>query len=277
MALTTRLIRCGAPPSVKNPGMPTEHERRNRAFWDADADDYQAAHGAVLDAAPAAWGVWRIAESEIGALGDVGGLDVLELGCGAAQWAVALAGAGARAVGLDQSRGQIRHARAARARAGADVGLVVGSAEAVPFAAASFDLVFCDHGAMSFCDPERTVAEAARLLRPGGRLVWCASSALHYVTYDDERDRPSRRLRRSWFDLGLVVEPEGTADWVLTPGEWIRVLRRHGLIVEDLLEVRAPKEAQTSHPSFDHRWSRKWPAEEIWQARKPAAPTSART
>ena len=41
------------------------------------------------------------------------------------------------------------------------VPLVQASAEAVPLADASFDIVFCDHGAMNFADPYRTVPEVA--------------------------------------------------------------------------------------------------------------------
>ncbi len=44
-----------------------------------------------MSSSPEAWGVWRIPETELGVLGDVSGLDVLELGCGAAQWSIALA------------------------------------------------------------------------------------------------------------------------------------------------------------------------------------------
>src|SRR5437588_4336418 len=90
--------------------MVSEHERHNRAFWDADADDYQAAHAPQLDTFT--WGVWRIPESEVRALGELDGLDVLELGCGDARSSVVLAAQGARVIGLDQSRGQLRHARA---------------------------------------------------------------------------------------------------------------------------------------------------------------------
>ena len=75
----------------------TSHERRNREFWDADADAYQAVHEPDLTRAPRAWGVWRIPEADLHVLGDVVGRDVLEYGCGAAQWSVALARAGARA------------------------------------------------------------------------------------------------------------------------------------------------------------------------------------
>jgi len=154
------------------------YERRNREFWDADADDYQAVHAADLDPAHAkAWGVWRIPEADLGLLGDVAGLDVLEYGCGAAQWALALAGDGARVVGLDQSRAQLRHARRLQAERGVAFPLVTASAATTPFRDARFDLVFCDHGAMSFCDPAVTVPEVGRLLRPGGRFVFCKTTA----------------------------------------------------------------------------------------------------
>ena len=62
------------------------------------------------------------------------GLDVLEYGCGAAQWSIALAQDGARAVGLDQSRAQLRHADVLNRAHGTDVALVCASGEAVPFA-----------------------------------------------------------------------------------------------------------------------------------------------
>jgi hypothetical protein len=61
------------------------HERRNRAAWNADADDYQARHGQQLAGDGKAWGTWNLPESELHVLGDVAGRDILELGCGAAQ------------------------------------------------------------------------------------------------------------------------------------------------------------------------------------------------
>ena len=73
--------------------------------------------------------MWRIPESELAVLGDVAGLDVLELGCGAAQWSVALAGRGARVTGLDLSEEQLRQAREAAAAAGVEVAFVHASAE----------------------------------------------------------------------------------------------------------------------------------------------------
>ena len=67
--------------------------------------------------------------------------------CASGLQAIALAARGARVIGLDQSIRQLRHATT-------PVPLVCASGEATPFADASFDLVFGDHGALSFCDQE---------------------------------------------------------------------------------------------------------------------------
>ena len=245
----------------------TDHERRNRAFWDADADDYQAAHGDVLARHPKAWGVWRIPEHELGVLGDTAGLDVLEYGCGAAQWSIALAQDGARAVGLDQSRAQLRHAEVLNRALGADVTLVCASGEAVPFPDGSFDVVFCDHGAMSFCDPYRAVPEVARLLRPGGRFVFAHSTPWGYITWNPKRDSTSRRLRNPYFGMRLDDSGEGTIDFHLPYGEWIRLFRAHRFAIEDLVELQAPKHATNTY-GWDRRWARRWPAEQIWKLSK---------
>jgi SAM-dependent methyltransferase len=247
----------------------SDHERRNREFWDADADDYQAAHAPRLDAAT--WGVWEIPESELRVVGDVRGLDVLEFGCGDARWSLHLARAGARAVALDQSRGQLGHARTLLDAAGIAIPLVCASAESAPMRDGCFDLVLCDHGAMSFCEPERAVTEASRLLRAGGRLVFSHTTPWPYLAWNFKKERVGRRLRRSYFGIHRFDDGagEGTVDFQLPYGEWIRCFRRHGLVVDDLVELRAPEHATTTFDDFDARWARRWPAEQIWVIRKP--------
>jgi SAM-dependent methyltransferase len=248
-----------------------QHERHNRAFWDADADDYQALHGDDLTTRALAWGAWRLPESELCVLGDVRALDVLELGCGAGQWSTALAGLGARSVGLDQSLMQLEHARKNRDAAGVGVPLVAASGEAVPLRDASFDIVFCDHGAMSFCDPAVTLPEVARLLRPKGLLAFCHATTLLYLTWDERRQRQDTRLHRSYFDVGRLELGDGTIDFQLPHGEWFRLFREHGLVVDDLIELRPPEDATTTYDDFaPHDWARRWPAEQIWKVRKRA-------
>jgi len=248
----------------------SSYERRNRAFWDADADDYQAAHAADLGPEQArAWGVWRIPEAEVQALGPVRDRDVLEYGCGAAQWSIALTRDGARAVGLDQSVAQLRHARRLQHEQGTTLPLVAASAEATPFAAASFDLVFCDHGAMSFCDPAATIPEVARVVRPGGRLVFSKTTALVYLTFDWARDRQDVRLHHDYFEMRVFDSGEGTVDFQIPYGDWVRTIRRHGFVIEDLVELRAPVGATTTYDEFvPADWARRWPAEEIWVLRR---------
>jgi SAM-dependent methyltransferase len=248
-----------------------DHEKHNREFWDADADDYQAVHGDDLTGRPLAWGAWRIPESELGVLGEVGGLDVLELGCGAGQWSIALAARAARTVGLDQSLVQLKHAVANRDTAHAAVPFVAASGEAAPFRDASFDVVFCDHGTMSFCDPHVAVPEVARLLRPGGLLAFSQTTPLLYLTWDERRERQDTRLRRSYFGLGRLDLGDGTIDFQIPHGEWFRLFREHGLLVEDFIELRPSEHATTTYDEFAPReWARRWPAEQIWKARKRA-------
>jgi len=152
-------------------GLP--HVRRNREVWDGMSEWYQAKHGPQLNTRPLAWGMWAIPEAEIGALGDVSGKVVLELGCGGGQWSMFLAEAGARPVGLDLSEQQLS---AARRLMRTPYPLVHADGEQLPFSDASFDVVLSDHGAMIWADPYATVPEVARVLRPGGRLAFNAGT-----------------------------------------------------------------------------------------------------
>jgi SAM-dependent methyltransferase len=241
----------------------------NRRWWNAGSDAYQEAHAVQLGRVPMAWGVWSIPEAELGVLGDVGGLDVLEFGCGAALWSIALARSGARVVGLDLSERQLGHARRNAAASGVAVRLVQADGERAPFAAASFDVVFCDHGVTSWARPERTIAEAARLLRPGGRLAFNIASPLRDLCWDPSNDQTTPRLVNDYF--GLHAFDEGDCiGYQLGYGAWIRLFRRLGLVVEDLLELRPPDGAGTTYADYvPLDWARRWPAENIWKLRKP--------
>jgi len=151
------------------------------------------------------------------------------------------------------------------------VSLLLASASAMPVADASFDVVFCDHGAMSFCDPAASVPEVARLLRPGGLLAFSAATPLLYLTYDATRDRQTRKLRHRAFGRREWSFGDGTTDFCVPTGEWLRLFHAHGLVPEDLVELRAPKGATTTYSGYvPYRWARRWPAEQIWKVRKPA-------
>jgi SAM-dependent methyltransferase len=247
----------------------TEHETQNRASWNADADDYQARHGIELaDSGGVAWGTTQIPESELRILGDVAGKDILELGCGAAQWSIGLAKLGARPVGIDQSERQLDHARRLMAEAGVGFPLIHGSAEHVPLPDASFDIVFCDHGAMTFADPYRTVPEASRLLRIGGLFAFNHHTPIEAIAWPLDSDRVGDRLVNDYFGMHALDDGE-TTTFQLGYGEWIRLFKENAFLVEDLIEPR-PAEGITSsyRDAEEMAWARRWPHEEIWRVRK---------
>ncbi len=244
------------------------HIRKNLDYWDRTSDDYQRTHGDQLNKKELAWGVWAIPEARLRVLGDVAGKDVLEFGCGGAQWSIFLAKTGARPVGLDFSQAQLKHARRLMAEQGVTFPLVHANAESVPLPDASFDVVFCDHGAMSFSQPERTVAEAARLLRPGGLLAFNMASPILEMCWSDVEDRVQTSLARDYFGMH-GGEDENTVVFALSYGEWIRLLRKNGLTIEDLIELQPDPDATTTYSAYvPLQWARRWPAENIWKARK---------
>jgi SAM-dependent methyltransferase len=171
----------------------------------------------------------------------------------------------ARVVGLDLSRAQLRHARAASAT----LPIVAADAELLPFAAGAFDIVFCDHGAMSFCDPERTLPEVARVIRGGGLFAFCNATPYTYLAWDAAKEKVTRRLTRTYDDLGRQDFGEGTIDWVLGPGDWVRLLRTHGFDIEDLRELRPSGGMTTTYDEFaPPSFARRWPVEWIWSVRR---------
>jgi SAM-dependent methyltransferase len=248
----------------------SEHERHNRDSWNARSAEYQSRHGEQLaKAGGTAWGVWQIPESELQIFGDVNGLDVLEFGCGAAQWSIALHALGARVTGLDLSEVQLEHARTLMAQAGVEFPLVNASAEATPFADGSFDIVFCDHGAMSFGDPYRTVPEAARLLRPGGLLAFSMLTPIVDIAWNLDQEHPTDRLVADYWSLHKIEPPGEPVDFQLPYGEWIRLFGAHGLTVESLVELRPDADATSSYRDDEDRaWARRWPMEHIWRVRR---------
>jgi SAM-dependent methyltransferase len=242
----------------------------NQRLWDRDAAAYQERHGSQLEqAGGTAWGVWQIPEGELQILGDVAGRDVLEFGCGAARWSLALHAAGAKVTGLDLSQVQLDHARAVLDAAGVDFPLVHASAESTPFADASFDIVFCDHGATTFADPCATVPEAARILRPGGLLAFSMNTPILDLVWGADAAHPEDRLIRDYWDLHELRYPDEPTNFQLPYGTWIRLFRESGFVVEDLVELRPPADATSTYRSeVDREWARRWPMEHIWRVRR---------
>lgn len=91
----------------------------------------------------------------------------LEVGCGTGFWLETLHGTGCRVVGIDPSGGMLRVARANAPSAL----LARAQAEALPFESNTFDRLFCINALHHFSNPAEFVAEASRVLRPGGAIL----------------------------------------------------------------------------------------------------------
>ncbi|HEX9415691.1 MAG TPA: methyltransferase domain-containing protein [Gaiellaceae bacterium] len=240
--------------------------RANAEYTDREARDAWAQEGVT-------WGQWHILESELRALPDVAGKDVVELGCGTAYFGAWLKRAGAsRVVGVDITPAQLETARRMNEEFGLGLEFLEENAEQTSLADSSFDLVVSEYGASIWCDPALWIPEAARLLRREGELLFLRGSTLRILCAPDDGKtsdrlvRPQKDLYRlEWTDVddaGVEFHP-GTADL-------LRILRANGFELIDLRELFAPADA-VDHEYYDDPpadWAKRWPAEEIWYLRK---------
>jgi SAM-dependent methyltransferase len=250
-----------------------DHVRANRAFWDREAARYVAPGEQAWSEREPSWGIWSVPEAEVGLLpGDLAGRDAIELGCGTAYVSAWMARRGARVVGIDNSEAQLTTARRLMKEHGLDFPLLHGNAESVPCPDASFDFAISEYGACLWADPKRWVPEAARLLRPGGRLSFLTNSHLLMLCMPPEEDQAATdRLLRPAFGMYRMEWPgESGVEFHLAHGEWIRLLRSSGFEVEDLVEIRPPATSTSRYPFVTLEWSRRWPCEEAWKVRKRA-------
>jgi SAM-dependent methyltransferase len=230
-------------------------DARAEAAWSRDEPD---------------WGVFGVPESKLQALPDVAGKDVVELGCGTAYFSAWLKKRGAaRVVGVDPTPAQLETARRCEAKFGLGIELVEAFGEDVPLPDDSFDVAVSEYGASIWADPYKWIPEAARLLRPGGELVFLCNSTLVILCSPDEDLPATESLQRPQFGMHRFQWPDSGVEYHLPHGEWIRLLRANGFEILDLIEIQAPAEGET-HKHYDYvsiDWARKWPAEEIWRAR----------
>lgn len=246
-----------------------DHVRRNRAAWDAWAPEYAAVGRRAWGKEPE-WGNWDLPEAQLRLLPEVAGRDVVELGCGTAYISAWLARRGARVVGIDNSRAQLATARALQGEFGLRFPLLHADAERVPLADARFDLAISEYGACLWADPYQWVPEAARLLRPGGDLIFLTPGVILALCSPEDPDTlVGDSLLRGYFGLYRIDWSDNhSAEFHLGYGDWIRLLRGSGFEVLDLRELRPDAAATTRSPYIPLEWARRWPSEQVWSARK---------
>ncbi len=244
----------------------------SRRWWDQEADDYQAEHGAFLagnqaetpDDAGAADFVWcpeSLREADAHLLGPAGSLTgrrIVEIGCGAAQCARWLRLQGAQVVALDLSWGQLRHAQYAVKAAAAQPApwLVQADAGALPLPDSSMDIACSAFGAIPFVtDSAAVMREVFRVLRPGGRWVFSTNHPMRWCMRDDPGPA-GLVVERSYFDRRSYVEQgeDGRTLYVeahRTIGDRLRELVAAGFTVLDIVEPEWP----VGHTRIWGQWS----------------------
>ena len=249
-----------------------EYVAKNRESWDRAAAEYVAGGERSWARDEPKWGIFGIPESEARLLPErLEGRDAIELGCGTAYVSAWLARRGARVVGIDNSPKQLETARRLQDEHDLHFPLLLGNAETVPYPDESFDVAISEYGAALFADPYKWIPEAARLLRPGGELVFLTNGVMAVLCMPEyEAEGPATdRLRRPYFGMHRMEWPDDdSVEFYLGYGDWIRLLRDSGFEVTDMVELRPPEGASTRYPWMSLEWARQWPCEEVWKARR---------
>ena len=244
--------------------------RRNRQHWEADAVHWSEGGRRGWAQAEPSWGIWNVPESDLHLLDDVVGADVVELGCGTAYVSAWLARRGAKVVGVDPTGAQLATAQMLQREFGLAFPLVQAAGEQVPLRDGSFDLAISEYGAAIWADPYRWIPEAARLLRPGGDLVFLGNAVLLMLCVPDDEYLPAEpALLRPQFGMHRFEWSDSAAvEFHLSHGEMIRLLRASGFEVLDLVELRPGPDAKAAFAYVTREWARRWPSEELWRARR---------
>ena len=249
-----------------------EYAIRNREAWTDFSVSFKGPGHDSWKTNEITWGIWCVKESELRVLGNLNelkGKDAIELGCGTSYFSAWLAKHGMNPVGIDVTPAQLENAREFQREFGIEFPLIQGNAEEVPFPDESFDLALSEYGASIWCDPYKWVPEAARLLRPGGMLVFLRNSTISTVCMP-HIDPVSTSLQRDWFDLfRLEWGTDQSVEFHLPISKMFKLLRDCGFEVEEIIDVQPPVDAVGYRQEYmTLEWARRWPSEEIWRARK---------
>ena len=149
---------------------------------------------------------------------------------------------------IDPTPSQLRIARDLESDFATDFPLLRAAAERLPFAEDSFDLAISEYGAATWADPYLWIPEAARVLRPGGELVFLCNSTLLMLCVPEQEElaaedrmlRPQFGMHRlEWSDpVCTEIQPQSRGLDPPAPEERLRGTR----------SVGAPAAARCCHP-----------------------------
>lgn len=254
----------------------------NRAAWDAIAEGYQAARYGERFGGRLMWS-WRASEDDLHVLGDMSGKRAIVLGCGGGQDVVALARLGAVAVGIDSAAKQIAYARRYGASHEApNASFVEGDIlDLSRFDDESFDLALSIHALEFVEDAAQALAEAARVLKPGGVLAIATKHPFDVhvdggppytiVTsyWTPHRDWTGSELRAFAGVLPAERGPTTTmCSYYRTMQQWSELLATAGFTIERLYEPREGALPKAEGDALDDAWLSLMPYTLVIKARR---------
>ena len=247
----------------------------NRDLWNAEACDWaEMAQRHWAEPTPI-WGNWNNPDKDLNLLpDDMSGQDAVELGCGTGYVSYWMHLRGARVTAIDISSEQLATARALAKEYDAGITFLEGNAEATGLPDAAFDFAISEYGASIWCTPKVWLAEAWRLLRPGGRLVFLGNHPLSLICSPLDGAPADRTLHRPYRDMWgadwteVEIEPSGVC-FNLTTADWISLFNTIGFRITNYHELYAPDWAEGTRAAITADWARAYPVEQIWQLQKP--------
>ena len=180
---------------------------------------------------------------------------------------------GASVTAVDLSSQQLATAKRFAAQFQSEITFIQSNAEATPLPNHCADIVVSEYGAAIWCDPYRWIPDAARLLVPGGRLIFLGYSPWTMVFMDDDGEAVTNAMRRSYFALHRIdwtdaaIDP-GCIEFNLPLSKWFRLFREQGFRVDDYLEIQAPMAKSPDQFSTPWDWARAYPSEQVFKLTK---------
>ena len=234
-----------------------------RREWDIASNAYADAQERGLD-------YYRLnffGPAMVDACGDVTGLEVLDLGCGAGYFSRQMAEKGAtKVIGVDISPNQLAHARRLEEQERLGIEYIEDDAASVIYnlPEASFDLVTACVSLVDMPDPGRVIRGAYRVLQDRGRLVFTNTHPVTDTkTREWVRDADGNKIALEigdYFDESPIVfnwiserykYPFQTTGNSYTLESWMRWLINAGFVIEDFIEPNATDEAIAEWPGLD--------------------------
>lgn len=242
-------------------------EDEARKWWNAWSEAFQEEGGHSI---AVAFGPGAPEGDDLGLLGDLEGKSAIELGCGGAQFGIAVAERGAEVTGVDISEEQLAYARNLADEHDRDIELIESSVTDVPVADETYDLAFSAWAFQWVEDLRSCFDEAYRVLKDGGRFVFSVDHPYYKIvdheTHDFERsyfDDSPRREYSEALDAEMVVYGRKVS-------EVVNRLIAAGFTIDEIREpgYEDPDEYESTFGSFQPELMAKVPPTIVYSARK---------